>query len=189
MKRLIIEELYKKYHNRIFLSAKHMLFGNVVIAEEIANETFLRFNRNIDKFDLEKAKPYTYLFVIKNNLVKDYLRKKKLVTTDFDVINSENDSNISDNAIAMGNTMRSFIGNTQTPVDIINNNDINNKVLNAINDLKPNLKIIANLFFIKEYTYDEIAEELNIPIGTVKTHIFRCRETLQSKLKELKQYC
>lgn len=189
MERLIIEDLYKKYHNKIFLSAQHMLFGNTVVAEEIANETFIRFLRIIDKFDSSTCKPYTYLYQIKNNLVKDYLRKQKILTTNYDVLNTENDSNVSESTISLGESMRSFVGNIQTPVDVINSNDIHNKINIAIDELKPNLKIVAQLFFIKEYTYDEISEELNIPIGTVKTHIHRCREILQLKLKDYKQYC
>ena len=174
MKQLTIENLYKEYHNVIFLSLKQQLFGNVVVAEELANEVFIRFNRMIDSYNPEKAKVITILYTIKNNLVIDHLRKNKVPTDSIDKCNWED---------APVSTIEK-----QTPLDVYNTKELGNKIAKAIDDLNPRFKIIAVLYFQKEYSYEEISDELSMPLGTVKTILFRCRETLQKNLKEFKQY-
>lgn len=174
MKQLTIENLYKEYHNVIFLSLKQQLFGNVVVAEELANEVFIRFNRMIDSYNPEKAKVITILYTIKNNLVIDHLRKNKVPTDSIDKCNWED---------APVSTIEK-----QTPLDVYNTKELGNKITKAIDDLNPRFKIIAVLYFQKEYSYEEISDELSMPLGTVKTILFRCRETLQKNLKEFKHY-
>ena len=47
-----------------------------------------------------------------------------------------------------------------------------------VEQLNPNYRLLVKLRYFKEYTYDEIAQELNIPIGTVKAQLFRSRQQL-----------
>jgi RNA polymerase sigma-70 factor (ECF subfamily) len=53
--------------------------------------------------------------------------------------------------------------------------------------LKPRYRVLIELRYFKEYSYDEIAKELDLPIGTVKAQLFRARELLQQILKKTGQ--
>jgi RNA polymerase sigma-70 factor (ECF subfamily) len=56
----------------------------------------------------------------------------------------------------------------------------------VVDNLKPRYKELVELRYFKEYSYEEIAQEMNIPIGTVKAQLFRSRELLYGILKKRK---
>ena len=58
---------------------------------------------------------------------------------------------------------------------------------NVVSRLKPRYRTLVELRYFKEYSYDEIAEELDIPIGTVKAQLFRARELLLNILSRSKE--
>jgi len=166
---LSIEKLYKDYKNVIYYSILYNI-KDKELAEEITNEVFIRFNSMINSFDESVAKPLTYLYHIKKNLIIDHYRKKQLETNSID------------------STLVDGVNEPYTqPINSYDSNNLKSKIESAINDLKPNYKIIAQLYFIQEYSHSEISEELCLPINTVKTMIFRTREMLQEKLQEVKK--
>ena len=57
---------------------------------------------------------------------------------------------------------------------------------NVVENLKPRYRTLVELRYFKEYSYDEIATELGLPIGTVKAQLFRARELLYNILKSSK---
>ena len=67
----------------------------------------------------------------------------------------------------------------------MDNVDKSEKIVKAFENLKPNYRKIAELYFIEDKQYNEIADICNIPLGTVKGMISRCREMLQSELKDV----
>lgn len=171
---LSIENIYKKNYNVIYYSILNNI-KNVEVVEELTNEVFIKFNKILSesKFDDTIAKPLTYLYHIKQSVIVDYYRKKKLETNSIDslLVDGVNEP-------------------SSQPLNEYDSNNLKSKIESAINGLKPNYAIIARLFFVKEYSYNEISEELNIPLNTVKTMVFRCREMLQDKLKSVKkEYC
>ena len=171
---LSIENIYKKNYNVIYYSILNNI-KNVEIVEELTNEVFIKFNKILSesKFDGTIAKPLTYLYHIKQSVIVDYYRKKKLETNSIDSLLFDGVNEPS-----------------SQPLNEYDSNNLKSKIESAINGLKPNYTITAQLFFVKEYSYSEISEELNIPLNTVKTMVFRCREMLQDKLKSVKkEYC
>lgn len=171
---LTIEKIYKANKSVIYYSILNNI-KNVEVVEELTNEVFLKFNKVLSEsgFDDSKAKPLTYLYHIKKSVVVDYYRKKKLETNSIDSILVDGVNEPS-----------------SQPLNEYDSNNLKSKIESAIDELKPNYKSVAQLYFIDEYKYDEICEELNLPLNTVKNIIFRCRETLQAKLKSIKEeYC
>lgn len=171
---LTIEKIYKANKSVIYYSILNNI-KNVEVVEELTNEVFLKFNKVLSEsgFDDSKAKPLTYLYHIKKSVVVDYYRKKKLETNSIDSILVDGVNEPS-----------------SQPLNEYDSNNLKSKIESAIDGLKPNYKSVAQLYFIDEYKYDEICEELNLPLNTVKNIIFRCRETLQAKLKSVKEeYC
>jgi RNA polymerase sigma factor (sigma-70 family) len=67
----------------------------------------------------------------------------------------------------------------------VENSEMHRKIRKALRNLKPQYKKIALLYFVQDLKYEEIAEICNVPIGTVKGMISRCREQLESELKGL----
>ena len=65
-------------------------------------------------------------------------------------------------------------------------NELNIGINNAFANLKPKYKRIAELYFLEDKQYNEIAEICNVPMGTVKGMISRCREMLQSELNNVR---
>ena len=70
-----------------------------------------------------------------------------------------------------------------TSVDNENDVLLKQKLLTAIQDLPSNKQVILRLFYVEEYSIKEISSLLNIPIGTVKSRLFKAREKLKSILK------
>ena len=60
------------------------------------------------------------------------------------------------------------------------------KIEDAIKNLKPQFSEVATLFFLKEYSYAEIAKKIDCPIGTVMSRVYRARKNLQEELYEFR---
>jgi RNA polymerase sigma factor (sigma-70 family) len=71
----------------------------------------------------------------------------------------------------------------KTPEKIMIEDEMKQRRLKAFRGLKPKYREIAELYFVNEYSYKEIAEELDVPIGTVKGMLSRARKELQKELK------
>ena len=119
----------------------------------------------------------TWLYTIARNNMIDHLRKKKVNTISIDNINnSTNDTKI-----------------FQIPSENLNpekqlEKKQRIKILRSIvENLKPTYRTLVKLRYFKEYTYDEISVEMDIPLGTVKAKLFRAREHLFSVLSGKKE--
>jgi RNA polymerase sigma-70 factor (ECF subfamily) len=109
------------------------------------------------------------LFTIARNNAIDYLRKKKLATISIDQLReTDQGGEISFDVIDDGLDPESFLLKKQR-LQIVR------KIVAC---LDPKYRVLVRLRYFKEYSYKEIAEELNIPVGTVKAQLFRSREQL-----------
>ena len=148
--------------------------------EELAKElTIEAFGKAFNKIHLYTPKFAfsTWLYTIARNNMIDYLRKKKVSTISIDNINDSN----SDTKIF------------QIPSENLNpekqlEKKQRIKILRSIvENLKPTYRTLVKLRYFKEYTYDEISVEMDIPLGTVKAKLFRAREHLFSVLSGKKE--
>jgi len=120
------------------------------------------------------AKLNTWLRTIANNAIIDYIRSKA---------NKNSLVNISVNqSIDDDNKEYLQLPDNSTNDNTAENNELLDKLGTAFDNLKPKYKQIAEMFFIQELTYKEIEAILNIPMGTVKGMINRCRTKLQKQL-------
>jgi RNA polymerase sigma factor (sigma-70 family) len=166
-------EIYSMYYNAIYKSIMFKLNGKKEIAEELTNDVFVKVSCSLNEFDSEKSSLKTWLHNISKNTLIDYWRKKQL-----EVVNIESFVN-SDGDVYFE------IASNDTPYDNINNKEIYSKIERAINSLPKIYRRIAILFFIKQYTYEEICNELNLPLGTVKGQLSRSKEMLKCELNGL----
>ncbi|MGB9665306.1 MAG: sigma-70 family RNA polymerase sigma factor [Ignavibacteria bacterium] len=140
--------------------------------EDLIQEVFIKAFNSLRNYNQEYAFS-TWIYRIAINNTIDYLRKKKLETFSID---SENDEDDDRPKFEIPDTSYSADANIilEQRQQIIND---------AINSLPEKYKKVIELRHKEELSYEEIAEILDLPIGTVKAHLFRARELLNKYLK------
>ncbi|MFZ1321144.1 MAG: sigma-70 family RNA polymerase sigma factor [Ignavibacteria bacterium] len=170
-------KLMKKYQPMI----THLIYRMISKKEDVEDltqEAFIKAFNSLANFDKQYAFS-TWLFKIATNNAIDYLRKKKLYTFSIDKKIQADDSDYSFEIPDHENKPDSNVIDKQLRVILDE----------AIESLPPKYKDVIVLRHQKEKEYEEIAKELNLPLGTVKAHIFRGRELLNKYLKDkIKHY-
>ncbi|HQY19873.1 MAG TPA: sigma-70 family RNA polymerase sigma factor [Ignavibacteria bacterium] len=170
-------KLMKKYQPMI----THLIYRMISKKEDVEDltqEAFIKAFNSLANFDKQYAFS-TWLFKIATNNAIDYLRKKKLYTFSIDKKIQADDSDYSFEIPDHGNKPDNNVIDKQLRIILDE----------AIESLPSKYKDVIVLRHKKEKEYEEIAKELNLPLGTVKAHIFRGRELLNKYLKDkIKHY-
>ena len=167
-------QLMKRYKDAIYFMLLKMV-NNKTDADDLAIEALGKAFTNIHQYEPNFAFS-TWLFRIASNNAIDFLRKKRAVTVPLEPIVG-NDESI---GIEYNYNIRS---DDDSPEEAFIKEQ-NSKLLHkAVSSLKPRYRTLLELRYFKEYSYSEIAEELNLPLGTVKVQLFRSREMLFDILK------
>ncbi|MEO5672090.1 MAG: RNA polymerase sigma factor RpoE [Ramlibacter sp.] len=171
------ELLVMKYQRRI-----ERLIGRMVrdtdLVEDIAQETFIRAYRALAQFRGE-AQFYTWLYRIAVNTAKKALGDLK------------RDPLVSENALRGGDeedetsAVENELTTAETPETVLAAKEIATAVNSAMEALPEDLRQAVTLREIEGLSYEEIAEVMNCPIGTVRSRIFRARESISAKIKPL----
>lgn len=163
--------MFAKHFNEILNYIKFKV-NCVEDAEEICIDTFEKACRYMNSYDASKSKITTWLRNIANTCISDHYR----------VDHTDNEICTSDFADAeSGKELFSFIADDEADSLAISN-DFQSKIAKAFRTLKPKYRKIATLYFLREKEYAEIAEICQVPMGTVKGMISRCRAMLQMEL-------
>ena len=166
-------DLMRRYKDTIYFMLLKMV-NNRTDAEDLTIEAFGKAFTNIHQYTPQYAFS-TWLFRIASNNAIDFMRKKRAVTVPLEP--TSGDRSVSGeynyNARAEGyNPEESII------------RDQNSQILRRmVAKLKPRYRKLLELRYFQEYSYDEIAKELDLPLGTVKVQLFRSREMLFELLK------
>jgi RNA polymerase sigma factor (sigma-70 family) len=163
-------ELLGRYRDAIYFLLLKMV-NSPIDAEDLTIEAFGKAFKNIDQYAPNFAFS-TWLFKIATNNCIDFIRKRR--TNHVSLDQSEEDQEW------VSNTMQS------TGPDPEENMIKDQKVKlmrDVVNKLKPRYRKLVELRYFNEFSYEEIAKELNLPIGTVKAQLFRARELLFNILK------
>jgi RNA polymerase sigma-70 factor (ECF subfamily) len=170
-------ELMKRYKKPLYHTILKMV-RNVDDAEDLTIEAFAKAFKSLHKF----KKDYTFstwLFRIATNNCIDFIRKKKLETT------SISSSFRDDNGDDVGMDIRDVNLNPQE--EAIKGQKVEIMQL-IITKLPPKYQTLVNLRYFRELSYEEIAEELQAPLGTVKAQLHRARELLYDLVKDKKDF-
>lgn len=164
--------LVDKYKNKAF-SLAFRLLKNREEAEEAAEDAFIRAYNALDRFQ-SRASFGTWLYRIVYNVCITRLNNKKV-----DIRLSEYEER------------KDYDGSTFTcqpsVYEEIETNDMVGIVRRIIDEMPVRYQIILSLFYFQELSYQELSESLELPVGTVKTHLFRARAMLQERIsRELK---
>ncbi len=151
--------LYNMYSKSLF-TIIHNLIKNKEEAEDVLQEVFVKIWKNIDSYNDSKGRFYTWILNIARNAAIDKLRSKNF---------SNNQKNLSaDNFV-------NLIDESQHLTHKIDSIGIQE----FVKKLKPKCIAILDLLFFKGFTQQETADELDIPLGTVKTQNRNCINDLR----------
>jgi RNA polymerase sigma factor (sigma-70 family) len=161
--------LMNRYRDSIYYMLLKMV-NNPSDAEDLTIEAFGKAFRNLDSYTPKFAFS-TWLFKIATNNCVDFIRKKQVSPTPFEHLLDSIDNVTVNIQSDLPDPEESLINNQE----IIALNDI-------VNQLKPRYKSLIELRYYKEYSYEEISSELNLPIGTVKAQLYRAKTLLYNIL-------
>lgn len=168
-------ELVDKYERAIYFHILKMVKDKKQV-EDLVQETFVKAFDNLNTYSTNYAFS-TWLYRIATNHTIDYLRKKKLKTLSIDEPVKTRDGEIQ---------MQLPDENASTDREIIRKQR-QKMVQQAIEDLPKKYRKVIQMRHMEEKSYQEIADVLDKPLGTVKAHIFRAREMLYKALKDKKE--
>jgi len=172
-----IESLYKQYRGEIYNFIFNKLH-NTENSEELCNDVFIKAMEKMYQYDSEKSQLKTWLYTIARNIVIDFYRKDQ---QDLHI-------NVSEfNDVETGKEVFQF-ADSQTTDSIMDNAELLTNVQKAIAGLKPKYQKVADLYFIADKPYNEIAELLELPLGSVKGMVNRIRAMLSSQAELKYQY-
>lgn len=143
-------------------------------AQDVAQDTFIKAYRALGDFRGDSAF-YTWLYRIAINTAKNYLlsRSRRCVDYEIDVQDAEQVENAAQ------------LKDIETPDNLLMNEQIVNVIKMAIEKLPEEMRIAITLREFEGMSYEEIADAMDCPIGTVRSRIFRAREAIDEKLKPL----
>lgn len=171
------EMLVVKYQRRIERLIGRMV-RDVDLVQDIAQETFIRAYRALPQFRGESAF-YTWLYRIAVNTAK-----KALVELKRDPLVSEASLATGDDAEETSRA-ETELSDGETPEALLASKEVAGAVNAAIEALSEDLRQAITLREIEGLSYEEIAEVMSCPIGTVRSRIFRAREAIAARLRPL----
>lgn len=162
-------ELMKRYRDSIYYMLLKMV-NNPSDADDLTIEAFGKAFKNIHLYTPNYAFS-TWLFRIATNNCIDFIRRKKSAPAAIDQQQDESE-----------NPATNLQSSTPDPEEVLIKQQKITHLKYVVSQLKPQYRKLIELRFFKEYSYEEIAKELNIPLGTVKAQIFRAKELLYNIL-------
>ncbi len=165
--------LVRKYQHKIYGLVSRFV-SDPSAAEDIVQESFIKAYRSLDRFRGDSAF-YTWLYRIAVNTAKNYVVSRGRRPPDADIDAEEAEQ------MSGSEALQEF----GTPEEVILSTEVTQKVLEVIENLPPDLRTALILREIDGLTYEEIAQVMDCPIGTVRSRIFRAREAVNDALKAL----
>lgn len=159
--------LVNRYMQRAYYAALGFV-GNRDHALDLSQDAFVKAFRAIHRID-ENRPFFAYFYRILRNLCFNFIRNKKRHARPFSEIGEAQYENISNSE--------------PNPAEALEQQEQKERVWAAIHKLKPDHKEMIILKEFRDYSYQEIAELLDIPVGTVMSRLYHARKSLKSKLE------
>jgi len=168
------DAIVHRYKDRIYNVAYRFL-GNHEDAQDVAQEVFVRAYRGIEGFKGD-SKVYTWLYSIAGNLARNKLRDSKRKGRDMGVSLEELEGR------APG-AIQSFATTRETPEDAARKQETSDALQDCLQELPEHYRIVFVLRTFEELSYEEIADSVGCPKGTVKSRLNHARKFLHEALK------
>lgn len=165
--KLAVKQLYRQYAPSLLGVIKRIVKFDE-IAEDLLQDVFVKIWKSISTYDSNKGKLFTWMVNLTRNLAIDYIRSKSALK----------DSKTDDISELLNLGIEPFADGSEK-TDTIG-------IKNLIGVLKKDQKIIIDLIYFQGFTHVQVSEELNIPLGTVKTKLRLAILQLRKHFIELK---
>jgi RNA polymerase sigma-70 factor, ECF subfamily len=165
--------LVRKYQHRV-LKLVSRFVNDAAEAEDVAQEAFLKAYRALPAFRGDSAF-YTWLYRIAINTAKNTLVSNRRRPVDFDLDLQDPEQH----------DRQAMLKDADTPEGVLLTDEIRGVVERALEQLPEDLRTAIVLRELEGLSYEEIAEAMDCPVGTVRSRIFRAREAIDKKLKPL----
>jgi RNA polymerase sigma-70 factor (ECF subfamily) len=172
-------ELIRRYERPVF-SLIYRMVRDRELAEDLSQETFVKALNAIDSYRPE-FKFSSWIFKIANNAAIDHLRRRELDTLSLE---GARDATTPERAEATALQGRD---RGETPLEEMEARELGSAIEQAVGRLRPEYRSCILLRHVEDRSYEEIAEILDLPLGTVKTYIHRARAELKEALGDLKE--
>ena len=172
--KVAFEMLFTKYQRRVSRLVSRFVRSDAEV-EDIVQESFIKAYRALGSFRGDSAF-YTWLYRIAVNTAKNYLvaaSKRPISLTQFE--KNDDDDFEEDH----------FMSDTATPESELSTKQIAETVNKTMNELPADLREAIMLREIEGMSYEDIADSMGCPIGTVRSRIFRAREAISQKIKPM----
>ncbi len=160
-------QLLGKYRDAIYYMLLKMV-NNPVDADDLTMEAFGKAFKKLDQYTPNFAFS-TWLFKIASNNCIDHIRKKRGTTVSLDQ-GVDGDDSLTPSSLIQSDT-------PDPELSMINQQKIT-MMHDVVSKLKPRYRDLVELRYFKQFSYEEISDHLDLPIGTVKAQLFRARELL-----------
>ncbi len=169
-------ELMDRYQSAIFHLVNRMVFSEDD-AEDLTIESFTKAFKRLHQYTPAFAFS-TWLFKIASNHTIDFIRKKRINALSFDrgFSNAEGDRmeiSVKDEGL--------------DPMEALQKQERIERMREVVSQLKDRYKRLVELRYFEEKSYEEISEELNLPLGTVKAQLFRARDMMAKVLESSRE--
>ncbi|HJS48389.1 MAG TPA: sigma-70 family RNA polymerase sigma factor [Gemmatimonadales bacterium] len=172
-------ELIRRYERPVF-SLVFRMVRDRELAEDLTQETFVKALNAVESYRPE-FKFSSWIFKIANNAAIDHLRRRELQTLSLEG---------SPNALtpeAIEATALQLRDRLENPLEELEARELGGQIEVAIARLRPEYRSCILLRHVEGRAYEEIAEMLDLPLGTVKTYIHRARNELRASLAHLRE--
>jgi RNA polymerase sigma factor (sigma-70 family) len=166
-------ELLTRYRDSVYYVLLRMV-NNPSDAEDLTIEAFGKAFHNLPKYVPSHAFS-TWLFRIATNNCIDFMRKKSQSPRPFDQDEGEEDE--------MEATVAS---DTRAPDEVMMDRETAASLNRIVKSLKPRYRRLIELRYFEDYSYEDIATELSLPIGTVKARLFRAKVLILNMVQDKK---
>jgi RNA polymerase sigma-70 factor (ECF subfamily) len=167
--------LVERYQDRVFNAVLRMC-GNRDDAEELSQETFVKVLENLTSFR-QASGFYTWLFRIAVNLTIS--RRRRAGRVKFHSLDASASDDDAAPSQALADTRQ------DGPAELAGSADVNRQVAAALEALEEGFRVVVVLRDVEGMNYDQIAQILNIPVGTVKSRLYRARNLLAQQLRDI----
>jgi RNA polymerase sigma-70 factor, ECF subfamily len=168
-------ELLRRYERPVFTLIYRMVRDRA-LAEDLAQDTFVKVLGALESYRPE-YKFSSWVFKIANNVAIDQLRRRELDTLSLD---GAPYARTPDEVEA---TALQAVDRTESPLAELESRELGSRIELAIAKLRPEYRSCILLRHVEGRSYEEIAESLDLPLGTVKTYIHRARHELREYLE------
>jgi len=169
----IFGKLVDEHYDRIFRAARFMC-GDVVAAEDLVQETFLAAAESLKSFE-GRSSTYTWLYGILLNKFRRWLRRKQATAISLQTMVGDGEQERSEVILQ---------SDYPSPPETAERSEAIEQVRSAIQELSADHRSVITLRYIEGMSYEEIAEVLDCPIGTVKSRIHYALQKIAKWLEE-----